>query len=628
MKINRGKTDKGWQWDDYAMLPAALTVEIVTHLNQEIVHPKMTKQAAAIVSWRARVAGQGYSGSNVYDLVKFFDEVYNLTGQRVILFVPELDTLQYFLKHEKTEIFDINGRGAGVLRVKSVELRDPKFLFKDWEKINPVEDDLLCTYGFAEWYWTAVVDKNFAPLTTQQVIKRKMKDRMTFPDKCLVQDLIPYYKSTYIEDMTHLLMGAYSDALETEELNEPIGHVDFKTSYGARLMLDYFPMSPFEPIELDLDMTLKEALTHYCCRIKCTLYGVEASPIRFLSKRRAISYENAEFDDLNRFKSADKLTILVTELDFALLKKLYKFKSITIDDICIANRGPLPAYVRDTVAECYAGKEAYPKGSVERSWYKELTEMCNGACIKSVYGLDDGKWSEIKKTKMYLSPYWGIWCMAHARYELLRIAMQMGNDFIYAHTDSIYFTNPVFHVDLIEEYNKNQENKIYRYCMEHGLDFSVYQNLGKFEYEDGADAYSPTIIRFLANGPSRYCYTYINEHHEHEVVIKAGGYAKQWLKDGKLVNIWEYIFDNEDDVYANFNDDFKVTDIIRHVEPKDGPCMLVHNGKVYSSPSYALVYYEKTHTSYKERLVEAREAQAMLAGKQIELGKEQRIELI
>ena len=48
---------------------------------------------------------------------------------------------------------------------------------------------------------------------------------------------------------------------------------------------------------------------------------------------------------------------------------------------------------------------------------------------------------------------------------------------------------------------------------------------------------------------------------------------------------------------------------------------------MYVSDSYALVYYRKTHTSVKDRFIEAAEANCILQGKQYEAGKEERVQV-
>lgn len=620
MKVNRGNTAKGWDWVDYVDEPSVLSIETHTDLEQ---------QAAAIVGWKAKIGSEGFSGQNVSDLINFFatlEETYG--GRTVIFFTPMLDTTYEFIKSFCDESFDVDGRGIGVCRLGKVELRDPKFLFEDWKKIKPSKDKIERLVGFAEWAFDCVFEKNFAPLTTQQVIRHRIKSRMSSSDKLYVYSLLPKYEENYHNAMDHLFIGPYSDALELEEINEPVGHVDFKTSYGARLLLDYFPVTPFKKEAIE---NLEESLRTKCCKVHCTLYDVQASSIRFISKKRAVSYEvedeKEDIDKLGKIKKAKKLELLLTELDFDLLKKFYKFSSIEINKLWVADRGPLPDFVTDTVAECFEAKEMADRHSVERSWAKALTEMCYGACVKAVYRKDGETFNDVKEKKMYLSPYWGIWCISHARYALLTTAMLLGNDFIYAHTDSLYFTNPLFHVQVIEQYNENQENKIFRWCATHNRDFEIFKNLGKFCYEDDSTAQTPTIVRFLAAGTNRYVYT-VEQNGVREVVVKAAGYTQQWRKGDKLVNIWEYAFDDEDELYASFNDHVKLVDLQRKVVPKKGQCTLIYKGKKYVSPTYALVYYSKTNCSFVDKLVMAEEAQKLLDGKREESGKEKRVHLI
>lgn len=617
MKQCRGKVGAKWVWDDYMPIPAALSIHVESSLAQK---------AAAIVGWKAKIGKAGYSGSGASDLYDFLEEQSKRLGKRkMIFFTPDLSLYYHFLKKKVDDFFEVACRGKAYLRIGQIELRDPKYVFADWEMCSDAKLEIEQLIDFADFFYTCIADKTHVPLTTQQVVKHMLKSRMTVADKLLVYNLAPSTKEGYDYVMAHLFIGAYCDAVHTEPLEEMLGHVDFVTSYAARMLFDYFPMSKFEqwPIE-DLD----KALRTKCCQIEATLYGVKAKTIRFLSKKRVVSYEGAEIDKIGRIKKADKLQVCLTELDFDLLRKCYDFDSITIDDLWVADRGELPEYVRSVAEELYAQKASSPKGTVARAWAKIQTEMLFGGSVKAIYTEKGESWHDVRMKKMYMSPYWGIWCISHARYALLTVAMMLGEDFVYSDTDSLYFRHPLFHIQTIEKYNAIQRDKAFRYCTEHGLDYETYKDLGSFGYEDGSDAEKPTIVRFTALGPKRYIYTFLEEG-ERKVVVKIAGYAKQYDKDGKVVSAWEYHFPDEDELYLHFHDDFKIQDIQQVVQSHDDEtCMLIYKGKGYVSDSYALVYGIKTHTSVHDRYMEMAEAEAIIQGKQYEAGKEERVQLI
>lgn len=616
MKQNKGQVDGKWNWEDYLPVPAALSIDIHTSLEQ---------QAAAIVGWKAKIGKDGFSGSGAGSLESFLLEKSKELGKRkLVMFTADLNISFHFLKRSVSSYFDVNKSGVASAIIGSIELRDPKYVFDDWELCSEAELEVEQLKDFAEFYWMCIVNKNSVPLTTQQVVKKMMKSRMTAADKLLVYSLAPYSRETYDYIMKHLYIGAYCDAIIKEPLEEAIGHVDFTTSYIARMLTDYFPMTPF--VEYPIDK-LEEALHTKCCQIEATLYDVESTSIRFIAKKRAVAYEDVETDGVGRIKKAKMLKVCLTELDFDLLRKLYNFSSITIDALYVADRGELPEYVRSVAEELYAEKATSPKKSLQRKWAKIRTEMVYGCSVKAIYSEEGESWHSIKQNKMFMSPYWGIWCVAHARHALLMTAMMLGDDFIYADTDSLYFRNPLFHIGTIDSYNQAQEDKIYRYCHEHSLDFNIYKDLGKFSYEDDSTPQHPTIVRFTGLGPKRYIYT-VKQHEQREVVVKIAGFAKQYERDGQLLNAWEYYFTEEEDLYSHFSDDFKIVDVQRVVEPHDDEfCKLFYKGKMYVSDSYALVYYRKTHTSVKDRFIEAAEANCILQGKQYEAGKEERVQV-
>ncbi len=599
-----------WVWHSYFECPCSLDVYVYQDLKVE---------AAAIVKWKLMIFDKLYLGSTVEELVTYFEDLtfeFN-KDERLIIFVENLDYLYFFIQHYfNCDIFDVGGKGiCSVVLNDHIELREVKYIGTDnWEEFSAKETRVEKLYDFAKYYWSDIVTKKNilgkTPLTLQQVVTNKIKDNMTKEDKALIADIFPKTKQGYEQAVKYLYIGGYCDG--RDDVAETIGHIDFKTSYIARMLTDYYPITPFKKSDIDIEDALKEK----CCIIRVKFTDFKANRIKFIHKKRALALsEEFTIDEVQRIISAKEITLLLNELDFELVCNCYTFAKYEIISLAIADRGPLPKYIRNVAEECYKDKETLE--GINKVWAKMCTEIVYGATVKALYNIDSKSWHEVREQQP-LSPYFGIWTTSHARYALISMVLLLGNDFLYSDTDSIYFKNPLLHVQLIEKYNENRRAKMELYCIKNGLDYRAFSELGTFTYEDGATKDHFTISRFKALGPKRYMYD-----GECGLVTKVAGYKKQYYKDGKLVNAWEHNFD-KDEIFERFEDDTKVKDIQKVSLRIDEPCTVYYEGEPYTAKSYILTAYKITRDSTKERFAEAAEAEEKLKEKQKLLGKEER----
>ena len=612
------KKDDCWKWSVYLTAPAAIDVEIVSSYEQH---------AAAIVNWDIYIDGQKFHGNTVGELVfKLRDLDSKLDGKnKLMLFCYDLEVLHHFLSAElKFETFDCNGDGLAVATWNHIELREVSFIASDWDVYSDKESIIDKLYDYSKYYLENVVIHRGnvlgkMPITPHQVVSKMMRSRMTQEDKNLVAYIYPS-KEGYKLLKEKTFIGGYCGCAITEDIQETLGHVDFTTSYVAQALTNYYPMSRFEKASMD---DFKSNIKNKCCLIKITLYDFKANRHVFLKKKHAIDLVNPKVSRTNSILSADKVTFLLTEMDFELVTTMYTYSSFEINEYHVADRGPLPEYVTSVAEELYAAKAVAAKGSKERTWAKALTEHVYGAMDSPVYGKT---WAKVRNESV-ASPYWAIWMVSHARFALMTTAAALGTDFVYADTDSLFFKNPYLHVQLIEQYNRNMQAKVELYCLKHGLDFELYKELGTFKYEEDATPDHFTIIRFKSCGPKRYIYVYEKENDGElirKIETKIAGYAKQYRKDDELVNVWLNTYDDEDDLFEAFEDNTKITDYRRHKyfsTEDDEPCKLIYNGRVYISRKYVITYYEKTHTSTIDRFTDLLDKEAERKRKQQLLGK-------
>lgn len=634
MKENHFKDGKP-TWVYYEEVPAAFAVGIFNDENTF---------KAAIVKWNLVVDDEFFTGNTIEDLkltIKYLTKKYSLGkssykkevkrrdgtsyvgsfDKKLIVFCEDLGTIHQFIKKEfDCSVFNVNGKGIGSCILNdTIELRDVKFIgTDDWKKFSNADSTTYKLLDFAKYYYDHIAKTDGsgkAPITLQQVIKQELKNKMTVADKELVYECFPNKKKDYEDAMKYMYIGAFCDNKDQEEYNETMGHIDFKTSYVARMLLDYYPISSFKLVNVN---EFADAIKTKCCKIKVTFKNFEAKKFKFLQDKRCIFKEHSYYkvDELHRILYAEEVTFLLNELDFELATNFYDYRSYEIKGLAVADRGQLPAYVREVAEKHFIGKETCD--GIDKIWEKMLTEIVYGATCKAIYNMNEKSWKDIREEAI-LSPYWGIWTTSHARYALMMFAAALGEDWNYSDTDSLFFTNPLLHVQLIEKYNENVRARMFKYCVENEADYNVLSELGTFTYEDGSSSSHFTITRFKALGPKRYIYTI----EDSELVTKIAGYKKQYKKDGALVNVWAFKYD-KDSIYDVFEDNFKIQDVQKFSISKDEPCEVEYDGKIYKMKSYKFTGYRRTNKSTIEMFEEAGEAYDLLKELQDSLGKERR----
>lgn len=614
------RKDDSWKWSFYTTTPAAVDIEVVSSIEQ---------RAAAIVNWSIYIGEQQFKGHTMHELIFKLEDIDKqfIGKNKLMIFCKDLEILHHFLSADlKFDTFDCNGKGLAVATWNHIEFREVLFIATDWDVYSNRESIIEKLYDYSKYYLENVVIHRGnvlgkMPITPHQVVSTMMRSRMTQADKNLVAYIYPPSKESYKLLKEKTFIGGYCGCTTTEDLQETLGHVDFTTSYIAQALTNYYPMSRFEKASMD---DFKSNIKNKCCLIKITLYDFKADRHVFLGKKHAIEITNPKFSRTSKILTADKATFLLTEMDFELVTTMYRYSSFEINEYYVSDRGPLPEYVTSVAEELYAAKALAAKGSKERTWAKSLTEHVYGAMDSPVYG--DKSWVKVK-TEAVACPYWAIWMVSHARFALMTTAAALGTDFVYADTDSLFFKNPYLHVQLIEQYNRNMQAKVELYCLKHGLDFELYKELGTFKYEEDATPDHFTIIRFKSCGPKRYIYVYEKENDGElirKIETKIAGYAKQYHKNGELVNAWLNNYDDEDDLFEAFEDNTKITDYQRcryFSTEDDEPCRLIYDGKMYVSKKYVITYYRQTHTSATDRFTDLLDKEAERKQKQHMLGK-------
>lgn len=404
-----------------------------------------------------------------------------------------------------------------------------------------------------------------------------------------------------------------TDTKLIEGLCELIAGYDYTSSYPFVQTVCNFPMSTFKEITMTKESIMKLQLKyeHDDFEKWRYIFILEFSELQSIDDFSLESESKAEISgkriiDNGRINYADHVTVCLTDCDFALYKMYYKWKEITVIKAWRASAGRLPRYFLETIWQNGVKKTAL-KGvegmEVEYQLSKQKFNSSYGLCVKQpvymeyklgntvttsgyeteedisfkMFGKCDSFGHIMEGEEKYtqnrhdiettdfkeqmkrsiLSPYWGIWTSAFARYNLLSTMKKISDnsdwitsDVIYCDTDSIYFKNPEKHMEIILIWNQFAKERIKRYLPE---EHNILSSLGQFTSiaDEDSHGYTQTFKRFKTLGAKRYIKTVDTAEGEKVKVTIAG------LPRGSLE---KWCLKNHLDIYSEFHNlmDFEI----------------------------------------------------------------------
>lgn len=410
---------------------------------------------------------------------------------------------------------------------------------------------------------------------------RKVVDPKTHKKRIPYKDLMKrltlevreygYAKQAFLGGYTH------ANAIYSKKLLTDVHSIDFTSSYPTVMMSEKYPMSKGAYIKLDMNSYAEfETYLNQCERVAVVmveLWDIETKPDipdDYISCSRL--YERGEqiMNNNGRVHKADYVKLIVTSVDLAQIVSCYNYSKINIIDGYFYYVDYLPKEIIESVLEFYEKKTTLKGVKGQEAEYllkKGMLNSCYGMCVTD-FGADDEQctydkgWETVKTDKAecvakyndnpnrFLFYVWGIFVTAYARNNLFNGIKTIGRDYVYCDTDSIKFLNMDAHKAYIEDYNRNIIRKCTE-CLERwDLDpdmlapknqKGVKKPIGIWDYEGKYD-------HFKTNGCKRYL-TEING----EFDLTCAG-----LPENRGIDELTRNGTNVDDVFARFNDDFRV----------------------------------------------------------------------
>lgn len=363
-----------------------------------------------------------------------------------------------------------------------------------------------------------------------------------------------------------------TDTVRTEGV-ENVHGFDYTSSYPFVQTICTYPMSAFrtwngDPDSLNLEYgadDFEKRRYIFIIRFK-NIRSINDFALESLSKARVTG---VKIIDNGRIRGADYMTVCLTDCDYALYKMYYTWTDKEVLSAWVADAGPLPKYLLYTLWDNGLKKQTL-KGvdsmQVEYMLAKGKFNSAYGLCCKQpVYteyklgteltatgyntiekvnykyfgrsdilghslstmgeayseDTDECNVSQFEESTQssILSPFWGIWVSAFARYNLLSCVKRISdncpmiddtrhiNDVIYMDTDSLYMLNGMEHMHVINDWNEFAYKRVTAVLPQ---EYKPLYKLGQFDNValDDSHGYSDSFQRFKTLGAKRYIKQY------------------------------------------------------------------------------------------------------------------------
>lgn len=264
---------------------------------------------------------------------------------------------------------------------------------------------------------------------------------------------------------------------------------DETSAYPYVMVAMQYPMGAPEHITIKNEKDFLNNLKLYCCCFDICFEGLEATTTfeNYISVSRCWCREGIQ-ENNGRVVCASKIWTTITEQDFLIIKRMYKWKKCKVANFMRFKRDYLPRDFVKAVLTLYADKTKLKDvEGVEREY------LAKKGMLNSTYGMSvtdpvrdlityEQEWKiESQNPAEILDKYnndknrflyypWGVWVTAYARKRLLDAILAVGeNDYLYSDTDSVKFLNPDKHQAFFDAENQKALDYLSTACKYHHL---------------------------------------------------------------------------------------------------------------------------------------------------------------
>lgn len=426
------------------------------------------------------------------------------------------------------------------------------------------------------------------PMTRTGYVRREVRRRMSRDPKAM--DLVRSLTMTKeVYDMLReLYQGGFTHTgnYASRKVHKNVASHDFRSSYPAVIVSEKYPMSKFtraQPARFAYYYTRSD---NWAMMFRVRITGLKEKFIfeHPISESHGLCL-NPTVDN-GRVVSADIITIVADENDWATIKDAYTWTTAEVIELYVARKEYLPKPIVEYMMQCYKAKTELKGDKAQLIYYNLSKEVCNSIYgmmvtdpIKTTWFFDPTNneclWGEemgdpdemlkrYNKNKSRCLYYaWGVWVTSYARRNLWRGIFEFGPDYCYSDTDSIKGRMTPEHQQWIDDYNLEITAKVKACLTHHGLDPKLAEPvsrkgavcpIGQWDYEG-------TYIRFKALGAKRYMYE-TDDHDKYHCTVAGIGKKEEYIEgqeDNRPLRLPDYLqMISPSDPFAAFDDGLEV----------------------------------------------------------------------
>lgn len=439
--------------------------------------------------------------------------------------------------------------------------------------------------------------KHYIPLTRTGILRRKIKD--TLLDRGIYKDVLAKVKicmpdeQLYHNMMAYLFRGGYvhANAYYVNEILQHMDSLDEKSAYPAvMLQSDHYP-TRFDRyngsvFEIDLSTHTWIAVFEFYNIKAITTHSIE-------SISKCVEIKGNRLIDNGRILRADYIMVFLTDIDFAIYDKYYKWDSMEISYQWVSKTTRLPHYILDNMIDDYELKDQLKRdgksNTVEYMLCKNRVNSYYGMMVTRLYEsnivykdnqwmVEGGKSYDDLIKGLFLLPQWGIYVTALARQRILDMTYIFHNRTVYNDTDSIKLLHYTSKCKIkVAMYNI----VLYKQMQSLYPDNPMLWTIGRFEHETEDGQYR----LFKTLGAKRYIYSIGTKFH---ATISGLPRASEMLESCG-------------NPYIEFKDDMYISDSKRLVsEYTDKPYAYMVNGVMMQELSGVSLYETPYNMTVKD----------------------------
>lgn len=324
-----------------------------------------------------------------------------------------------------------------------------------------------------------------------------------------------------------------SGAVDNRNVFDDVGSYDMSSAYPAVMTQCKFPMSPF--IRRKCELSIIDNLIadgDQALIIDCIFYNLSIktmNTVPYIPKAKCTKLWNERIDN-GRVLSAEFCGIVLTDIDWKIIKSQYTFTHVDIINLYSAKYDYLPLELRQKVIEQYNDKcnlkfgDPYLynkyKNKINADFGMMLTDICrreitfdpgtkDNPFTLEPWDIEGSMARYYTSRNSFLSYQWGVWVTAHCRNRLQKAIDKVGIDSFYCDTDSLKFLGDhdedfeILNKEILDEAEKCQ---LLTSCDVKNPETGEYEHfqLGIWEKEK-------TYKQFKSLGAKKYAYMYYTD---------------------------------------------------------------------------------------------------------------------